>query len=921
MFLDFTTKTRRSRRSNFPAVPLRGLRAFVVNVSRLLVRGRRRFLQGVPWILLGLLRSPLVAAEPRTELPRVMSRFVASQCLECHDPEMRKGGLDLSQLDLRPEIPTNFAVWVKVHDRVVSGEMPPKKKARPPVVEQEGFLSALSVRLIKADQRRIAREGRAIQRRLNRYEYENAVRDLLSTPWLPLRDSLPEDGEAHRFNKVGDVLDVSHVQMARYLSTADFALRQAMAPYPERPPTTTRRYYTRDQRSWTGPMKFNVFNTAPERATFPTLGFAGQPAVRRGDAPLTVGTNDAVQRELEGVGVVASAYEPIEPKWNEFKAPVSGRYRLRFLGHSIWVGPGESNKWFIPNLDNLSRGRRDEPITITAETPPRLLRHLGDFDLTPEPSVHELEVDLLAGEMIRPDAGRLFRSRPGASRWQNPLAEQDGQPGVVFRWMEVEGPLLDAWPPTGHRLLFGDLPMVRRESGEGTPRPDDEDDPKPRKFRPPPGVEVVSESPAADAERLLTGFLRHAYRRPVNEKAELARFLPVFHQAVAKGNRFTDALLAAYTAVLCSPEFLCLHEEPGRLDDHALATRLALFLWNSPPDTELRQLADRGALRRPAVLDEQTERLLDDPKARRFVEAFLDYWLDLRRMQATAPDANLYSDYYLDDWLTESATEEPRAFFAELLRDDLPARHLVASDFAMLNERLAAHYGLPTVAGVRLKRTALPADGVRGGLLTQAAVLKVTANGTTTSPVLRGAWVMERILGQKPPPPPPSVPAVEPDIRGATTIRQQLEKHRTLESCGACHAKIDPPGFALENFDVMGGWRDRYRSESAGERARGLAKSGQKFEFHFALPVDATGNLPDGRPFADIREFKRLLLQDERVIARNLARQLTVYATGAPIGFADRPEIEALLDRSASRDYGVRTLIHELVRSDLFRRK
>src|SRR5258706_9059330 len=227
----------------------------------------------------------------------------------------------------------------------------------------------------------------------------------------------------------------------------------------------------------------------------------------------------------------------------------------------------------------------------------------------------------------------------------------------------------------------------------------------------------------------------------------------------------------------------------------------------------------------------------NEPKSRRFVEAFLDYWLDFRKILATAPDANLYGDYYLDDLLSESALEETRLFFTELLRDDLPARNIVASDFAMLNERLAAHYGLPQVQGVALRRVPLPKDSARGGLMTQAAVLKVTANGTTTSPVLRGAWIMERILGQKPPPPPPSVPAIEPDIRGAVTIRQQLDKHRSLETCSACHAKIDPAGFALENFDVMGGWRDRYRSEGEGTPEKGIGKSGQKLAFHVSQPV------------------------------------------------------------------------------------
>ena len=851
--------------------------------------------------------------------PAKLKSFLEKHCLECHDPEAKKGGLDLTTVSFDLANRTNFTTWVTVHDRVASGEMPPKKKARPEAVELASFTKALSSSLTDADQSRINREGRATRRRLNRYEYENALRDLLNTPWLQIRDALPEDGESHRFNKIGDSLDVSHVQMARYLSAADSALRQSMVPFADQPRTTTRRYYARDQRSYTGPMKFNVFNTAPERATFPVLGFSGQPDVRAGKAPISVGSSEPETRELEGVGVVASAYEPIEPKFNQFKAPVSGRYKLRFNAYSVWVGPGQTNKWFIPDLDNVSKGRRDEPITITSETPPRLLRELGDFDVTPDPSVHELDVYLLAGEMIRPDAGRLFRSRPGPARWQNPLAEKDGQPGVVFRWMEVEGPLYDQWPPKGHQLLFSNLTMTNRTLREA--RPNETNRFGDRRFTPPPGVEVLSQKPLEDAERLLRNFLRQAYRRPFNERAEVKRFLPVVRTALKKGNGFTDAMIAGYTAVLCSPEFIGLEEKPGALDDFALASRLAFFLWNSAPDDELRQCAARRELHKPDVLRAQTDRLLQHPKSRQFVDAFLDYWLDLRKLQATAPDAELYSDYYLDDLLTGSALSETRMFFAELLKDDLPARNIIASDFAMLNERLAAHYGLPPVQGIALRKAPLPKDSVRGGLLTQASVLKVTANGTTTSPVLRGAWIMERILGQKPPPPPPSVPAVEPDIRGATTIRQQLEKHRTLESCNACHARIDPAGFALESFDVMGGWRERYRSEAGGELAKGLAKSGQKFTFHHALPVDCSGTLPDGRSFQDIREFKKLLLANDRLIAANLARQLTVYATGAPIGFADRQEIEEVLDRASSSHYGVRSLVHEVVQSELFREK
>jgi hypothetical protein len=225
------------------------------------------------------------------------------------------------------------------------------------------------------------------------------------------------------------------------------------------------------------------------------------------------------------------------------------------------------------------------------------------------------------------------------------------------------------------------------------------------------------------------------------------------------------------------------------------------------------------------------------------------------------------------------------------------------------------------VTGAKLHRVDLPPDSVRGGLMTQASILKVTANGTTTSPVLRGHWITERILGLDTPPPPP-VASVEPDIRGAVTIRQQLAKHRADPSCASCHARMDPPGFALESFDVMGGWRDRYRAVKEGvDPARGVGLNGQRFAFHYALAVDAAGELPDGRPFQDVRGIKRLLRADEPTIARNLARQLTTYATGQPVHFSERAELEQILQRTAATHYGVRSLIHEIVQSDLFQTK
>ncbi len=822
--------------------------------------------------------------------------FLEAHCYDCHDADSKKGGLDLTALPFYLDDPKTFALWVKVHDRTRDGEMPPKKSTRPEPAARDAFLKDLAEPMLTAEQARIAKSGRATQRRMNRFEYENTLRDLLHTPWLQIRDMLPEDGEAFRFNKIGDALDISHVQMARYLGAADYALREAMATQLAKPEKKTVRYYARDQRNFAGRMKFTVFNQSPERATFPVFDFAAQPDVRAGKVPLTAGKADPEKREHEAMGVVASSYEPIELHFEQFKAPVSGRYKLRFSAYSVWVGPGAKEKWWKPNLDEVSKGRRPEPITIYSETPPRLLRLLGSFDVNPEPTVRELDVDLLAGETIRPDAARLFRSRP--PNYRNSLAEKDGQPGVAFKWMEVEGPIIKEWPGAGQKLLFDGLPMKKVGSA----------------------VEVVSTNPAKDAERLLRNFMQRAYRQPPSEE-DVQRFLKVIQGALKSGASFTDAMLAGYSGVLCSPAFVCLEEKPGHLGDLALATRLAYFLWNSEPDETLRGVAVRGELHQPEVLRAQTERLLNDPKSRRFVDAFLDYWLDLRKISATSPDSGLYPDYYLDDLLVESATSETQLFFKELVQHDLPARNLVSSDFAILNERLAAHYQLPKVDGVGLRKVSLPADCSRGGLMTQASVLKVTANGTTTSPVLRGVWVMERILGKPAPPPPPSVPAVEPDTRGATTIRQQLDKHRKLDTCASCHAKIDPAGFALESFDVFGGWRDHYRALGEGEHVPGIGKNGQAFAFHEGQPVDASGALPDGRKFTDIAELKRLLLSDERQIARNLAKQLTVYATGAPVGFGDRPRIEQVLDQAAASKFGVRSLIQAIVQSELFQNK
>jgi len=335
------------------------------------------------------------------------------------------------------------------------------------------------------------------------------------------------------------------------------------------------------------------------------------------------------------------------------------------------------------------------------------------------------------------------------------------------------------------------------------------------------------------------------------------------------------------------------------------------------PDVRLSELAASHRLRQPDVLKTEVERLLRAPKSQRFIDDFLDQWLQLRKIAANDPDRKLYPEF--SAYLQDSMVAETRAYFRELIDQNLSASYLVKSDFAMLNEKLAVHYGIPNVSGSQIRRVALPADSPRGGFLTQASILKITANGTTTSPVPRGAFVMDRILGLPPDPPPANVAAVEPDVRGTTTIREQLAKHRDNTQCAFCHAKMDPPGFALEAFDVIGGQRDRYRSIGEGDAApRGQIDPFIHIGFKLGPAVDSSGTLPDGRAFSNITEFQTLIATDSQLL-KNLAERLAIYSTGRKLAFSDRDAIATIVNQTQQQGGGIRTLIHQLVLSELFR--
>jgi len=534
----------------------------------------------------------------------------------------------------------------------------------------------------------------------------------------------------------------------------------------------------------------------------------------------------------------------------------------------------------------------------------------GVIDIQPDVAVYETTIRLKRNETfeysllglpvpraINPDDGPLY--------YDFPPMPTGGHPGIAFQWLEITGPLdSEQWPPPSHKVLFDELP-VRPAAPGGRLK-----------------VDVVSEHPEQDAVRLMRHFVRHAARQPVPEEA-----IKVYEQLVLaeleRETSLSEALLTGYSAFLCSGHFLYLQEpsavgDDQQYDQYAIASRLSHFLWNSRPDAKLMSHANDQQLRSADVLQRETNRLIEADAFENFVTNFTDYWLSLKEIRRDEPDARLYPEYRFDDYLIESMEGETRAFFTMMVRDNLSVTVLIDADFALVNDRLSRHYDLKPVSGSRLRRVELPTSSPFGGLLTQASMMKVTANGSTTSPVIRGAWIMERIMGDPPPPPPTTVPAVEPDIRGATTIREQLLKHTEQASCAGCHARFDPIGVALENFDIMGAWRDRYRSLGSGEKVTGIDRAGHNYIYHVAGSVDPSGRLLDGRTFQGIAELKALLVSDPRQLARNLLHQFTTYATGTPVRFSDRPVIQEILDRCHDDRYRTRDLIHRFVQSRIF---
>lgn len=804
---------------------------------------------------------------------------IEQSCIECHDAETKKGALDLTTLTFDLQEPATRERWVRVYDRVEKGEMPPKTGDMS-AADRAALVKTLDAALFAADRAEVLAHGRGPLRRLNRDEYEQNLRDVLQLPDLDIRDILPEDREGHRFNKTGDMLDMSRVQLAAYLDAAEAALRAAMVTEREPPPVTKRRVVGTDL--------FPGTSTFGNReAMFFARDNKAIDFDRKKDKEVI---KDAATDESIELALFRSASWPYLGTPKGIVAKHGGRYRVRFSARAVLQQPGYALLPAKQPVPMTFRTRKPAGVDIINE-----VRAAGGImDIQPKTQVYGTTIFLREGESFEYSLLGLpmplaMNPNGSAPTYRYPSFPEGGQPGVAVQWLEVEGPLPpSSWPPRSHRVLFDDL-----------------------------GIDVKPRNAQEDAKRLLRRFVKLAAHEPVSED-DLQMFDALIQQRLKKGAPFSEAMLAGYKAFLASGDFIYLRE-PESADDHfAIASRLSHFLTNSRPDVRLLHLAARKQLREVKTLREETTRLIASASFDRFVKNFTDYWLSLRHVRRDDPDIRLFPEYRFDEYLVESMERETRTFFTAMIRDNLRASVLVKSDFVFANDRLAKHYDLPPLTGSAMRKVALPAGSPFGGLLTQAAVLKVSANGTNTSPVVRGAWVMERLIGQPPPPPPPSVPAVEPDIRGAKTIRDLLALHTKEKSCAGCHAKFDPVGLALESFDILGGWRTRYRGVEEGERITGIDRAGHDFAYTLSAPVDPAGKLIDGREFKNVNDLKAILAANPRQLARNLLHQFTVYATGTPVRYSDRHEIESMLDACEEDGYRVRDLMLALVQSRVF---
>ena len=807
------------------------------------------------------------------------ANLAADSCLHCHDGT-QDNGFDLTKLDRDFNDKPNFEDWVRVHDRIAAGEMPPATEPRPDPQLLNRTLQKLNEKLTEANVAEQKKNGRTVLRRLTRNELQHTLNDLLLTN-LDLGEILPPENSSSEFDTVASEQGLSPLHVRAYIDAADAAIEEAIkiGPKPEQ--------------------QNRVFN------------FLEQTAVQNHLEKKSPNQNEIVLLELEDSVVMFHTASYLF-QLDDFYVHEKGVYRIKATAASyqsdrpvtLTLNVGHYHKGYKKMIGFFDlpplKKKKDAPLPKDIED------RAGEF------KTFTAEVVLQSGNYVFPGAMDVHVQPDAKTVWSVGAEAYTGS-GVAIKNIEIEGPLSENWPPRSTTHLLQDVKLKKLDPPKWDPS---------RQAHV--GFEIQTpENPRKELETITAWLAPRAFRRPLLH-GEGTPFVDVGMAAIENGRSFDQAVRLTGKAILTAPDFLFMAPDPGPLDQFSIATRLSSFLWKSIPDERLFQLAKSKKLTDPKVLRTEVDRMLKHPKSKRFISDFCGQWLRLNDIDDTTPDKALYPEF--DDLLKQSMIGETESFVNHLFQKNLSSSNLINSDFTFANRRLSEHYGIETtkakqLRGQELRKISLPSDSPRGGLMTQAAILKVTANGTTTSPVRRGAWVLTHLLGQPPNPPPPNIGSVEPDTRGAQTIRELLAKHRDDASCNACHREIDPPGFAMECFDVIGGFRTSYRSQKNGKRPQQELNGRKIWEYSIGPPVDTTGRLATGEPFADISQFKRLLKNQNEQVARNLIENLIVYSTGAKIQFADRAEVERILEACREKDFGMKTMLHEVVTSKLFLNK
>lgn len=798
----------------------------------------------LPLALFTVLSADSQAAEP-AGFQDLVQPFFQSHCVRCHNARKHEGDLRLDLLGVDYSSPKNMGHWEEIMHRLNSGDMPPKEEPRPKPAEVARVAEWIVGQLHEAEAIRQSGSERVAFRKLTREEYANTTRDLLGVTFdVKSPNGLPEDPDWHGFERIGSVLTLAPAHVEKYLPAAETVLDEALSLRPE-PQREVIRWTPYDLR----------FKGAEKE--YEARGIA-----------------DQVRLELIPNNHVSDTW-PIEIKH-------SGEYLIRFKLSGLRPAGGRAPrlKVYLSSIDQTLLERdvdapEDKPTTIEA----RVHLAAGKYPVR------------LANSVPGPDPGaRRSRHGPGAvaftnmrnrAPWQLKLTDDDYQPiepTLILDSVEWDGPIVESWPTAAHRRIFFGGEDAKKDT--------------------------------AYAREILSRFATRAWRRPVTLE-EVDRLLKPVAVALELGDSFEQAVKQGLVAVLCAKSFIYLEEgraadRSGRLSDWELASRLSYFLWSSLPDERLLEVARKGKLQERDTLLSETRRMLADPKAAAFAQSFPRQWLQLRKVGMFVPDKGLYPEY--DDNLEQSMSAETVGYFGEVLRTNGSVRQFLDSDWTMLNERLAVHYGIEGVRGDELRRVHLKPEHHRGGLLTHASILSLTSDGTRHRPVHRGAWILESIIGKPPPPPPANVPPLSspaPDQQ-KTTLRQKLELHRSDPNCTACHNKIDPLGMAFDNYDAIGRWRTlETLKEGTGDNPA----------------LDPSGQLPDGREFKDSHELRQILLTDADKFAAAFTEKLATYGLRRSLTFTDREALKPVVEGAKKQDYRLVSLIEGFVTSPLFSKR